>query len=318
MGLAAVPLNHFLTDLHQKDRTPLEALDRNISSLKWKAFGVSALEKICYVALIAIMATILAISYSAIVLTGTMPLVLAAMALAAPIIGVALPKLAMLSQKFSRRVEMESQVRLELKNIEQWKTDDVNGFLEEQGLNPERIPLDALRQLNPDEPLCALLPLIARFNYFQSRAHTLETAIEEAPGKLEEQFAEKEVELGKPIDRQIKQKIRFESRQAAFFKHEYDAMPSLLNAAVLLQIIQTPTTTDLDIDPQSLEIPGVATFAPKPSWSERAFGRTHQPHNDDYLVFHPDLDRDRISLAEIEEHVDNPHNLQLMLFPNAN
>lgn len=316
IAVGNVPLHHFITDLQQTNRSPLKALESNISSLQWKTFALSALEKISYVALIAIMATILSISYSSVVLTGTVSLVIAGMALSTPLIAWGLTKFATLSQQFSRRAEMESQVLLQYKQIENWTTPQINEFLAQQGLNVDRIPTEQLRQINANDPLRAILPLIARYNYFRAKSHEVETRAKNASAELEEAFRKKEAETGQPIDPQIKQKIRFESNDTAWRQHEQEAVPLALNAAVVLQIMQDPTTQDLDVQPQSFDIPRVATCVPK-SFAERMFGRIHQPRNDDYLLFHPGLNRPPLQLQEIEQNIEAPRNLQLLLFPNA-
>jgi hypothetical protein len=309
-----LPLNHFITDLRHASKTPAEVLERKIASLKCKAFLLSALEKISYVALVAIMGTILAISYTAMALTGNLPLLIAGMALSTPLIAWGLTKFTILSNQFSRKAQLESLVLLQMKEIEYWKAPQINQFLVEQRLAPNLIPLDALRQLDPDEPLRPLIPLIARFKLLAARSQEIEDEVNISRAKLEEGFRQKEAEEGKPIDPQVKQKIRYEAQNTASKQHEREAVPMALNAAVLLQIIQDPTQ-NLDVEPFSLDIPGVGTSVPK-TFGERVFGRHDEVVNDDYFTFHPDLHREPLALRPIEQNLQ-PRELRFMLFPNA-
>lgn len=308
------PLNHFITDLRHATKTPAEVLEGKIGVLRCKALALSALEKISYVALIAIMATILAVSYSAVALTGNLPLLLAGMAIATPLIAWGLTKFALLSHQFSRRAQLESLVLLQMKEIEQWRTPEINQFLLEQGLVANRIPLESLRELNAAEPLCALLPLIARFKVLKGRSDEIEAGVNSSRRDLEESFRVKEAADGKPIDPNVKQKIRFEAQNSVWRKHEQEAVPLALNAAVLLQLAQDPTQ-NLEVDPFGLDIPGVGTCVPK-SFAERVFGRHDEAPNDDYFTFHPDLNREPLALRPIEQNLQ-PRDLRFLLFPNA-
>lgn len=309
------PLNHFVTDLHQANRTPVEVLDANIKSLERKAFACSALEKISYVALIAIMAIVFAISYTSTVLTGGLPLLLAGVVLSTPVIAWGVTKFAVMASNFSRMAEMERGVSLQLKQIEQWRGPEITQFLLEQRIAADRIPLDGLRQINRDEPLRALLPLIARFNFLRASSQEIEAVVTHSRAELEAKFREKEAETGRQIDPQIKQKNRFECQETAWRQHEIEAVPLALNAAILLDLIQNPAQQDLDIKPFSLEIPGVGSCVPK-SFAERIFGRNDNIRSDDYVVFHPDLHRDPLSLQAIEQNFE-PRDLRLVLLPNA-
>jgi hypothetical protein len=319
MGVQAVgnlPLNHFVTDLYQENRSPVSVLQENISRLEWKAFGLNALEKICYVALVAIMATILTISYSSVVLTGSLPLIIAGMAFSTPLIAWGLTKFALLSQQASKQIQLETGVLSELRQIENWTTPEISRFLAAQGILTERIPTEALKQLNAADPLRPLLPLIARFNYFRIKSNQIETRAKNALAELEESFRQKEAETHKPIAPEIKQKIRFECQDTAWRQHEQKGAILAINAMVISAILQNPTDQSLDIEPDSFNIPGVGHCVPN-SFAERIFRRTQAPINDDYFFFRPELNKPPVSLKEIEENIDSPRNLQLLLLPNA-
>jgi hypothetical protein len=317
MGVQAAgnqPLTHFITDFQKPNLTPAEVLEKRIGTLNCKSLAFSALEKISYVALIAIMGTILAISYSTVALTGGLPLVIAGMALATPLIAWGLTKFALLSHQFSKRAELERQVFLQLKQIENWRTPEINQFLLEERIVANRIPLESLRELNAGEPLVGLLPLIARFKYLQARSTEVETNVNNSRAELEAAFVAKEAADGKPIDPHVKQKIRFEAQNTAWRQHEHEGVSLVPHASVLLQLIQDPTQ-NLDTDPFSLDIPGIGTCVPK-TFAERVFGRQVEPRNDDYFTFHPDLHREPLTLQTIEQNLQ-ARDLRFVMFPNA-
>lgn len=142
--------------------------------------------------------------------------------------------------------------------------------------------------------------------------------------KLEQGFRDQEARDGHAIDSAIKQKIRFEGMSSNWKDLEWVAIPCAFNAATLLQLIENPGTTNLDVLPMSRLLPGVGACAPR-SYAERMFGKNNQPQNDDYFVFHPDLHRPAITHEAIVQdpiHPErtpdiNPDRLRLLLFPRA-
>ncbi|MGB7979100.1 MAG: hypothetical protein WCF19_08120 [Chlamydiales bacterium] len=308
----SVSLTHFLTDLHQGGSTPSQILKKNVTSIERKAFVFNALEKICYVALLAIMAAIFAVSYTTAVLTPGLTLVMAGMALSTPLIMLSLHPIVKRAQQWSRLAHTERQVYLQLKQIERWDSSQVESFLKEQHVDLKRIPLDHLRRLNPQAPLCALLPLIARFNYYSGRFREIEAGVQKALPAQEAHFAKRETEEGKPADPREKQKIRFESWRTARNQLELNGAPSFLYAEVMRRLLQTPSNRELDIQPEAYQIRTVGLLAPMEP-AARAFHRTYSIPNDDYLLFFDG--RPSLSLSDIERNAGSPHKLQPVLFP---
>lgn len=191
--------------------------------------------------------------------------------------------------------EDEKQVTIELKKIEGWKTPQIEEFLHEQGLVSEQIPMEHLQQLSPEEPLCALLPLIARFNAMKALANK----INDAAQKL---FAHPTTE----------------SRNKGHILFEGQALPTALNAAVMLQMIQNPRM-DIEVkhpdQNHTHEFSGIGRCKAK-YYDQRMFERTLPPIDDDYLVFEPKWNRPPLTRAEIEENMD-PRVLRLKIFVDA-
>lgn len=274
---------------------------------KYKAFALNVLEKISWVAMIAIVATALTIYYSGAVLTGASALGMAGAIIFTPImIGIG-SKCGSMAQFYSKQAVVESKVVEHLEKIAHWKQRKIERFMRGQGLDPAQVPLDALKPLNAEEPLRALLPLIARFKYLKETAEEIERT---ANLCMNEEFANVENEDQRLFNRYI-------SRQNGTELHEFQAIPTAFNAAVLLQMIQTPTEK-LEIEAPhpkiQTKIPNIGICRAKSDYG-RLLARHVEPLNDDYFVFHPDLHRPPITLTEIEQDM-TPQALRLKLFPN--
>ncbi|MBX7067469.1 MAG: hypothetical protein K1X28_09580 [Parachlamydiales bacterium] len=313
---APIALNHFVTDLSKPEQTSFQVLEENITSLENKSMAYNIVEKICYVALLALVATVFAVSYNLLVLTGAAPLAMAGMILVSPILVIAPAKFAQLSKYNAHLAENESKVCLKMRQIENWGTPQIEDFMRAHHLDPARVNRDALGQVNRQDPLKALLPLIARYQVMEERIQELRRNYDEAPGKLEQGFREKEAADGHEIPAGEKQKIRYESQSLNWASLEAEAIPTAFNAATLLQIIENPTTTDLDVLPLSFVLPNVGVCVPR-NYSERMFGKNVQPGNDDYFVFHPDLHRPAISHQQIEDAEMQPHAVRNLLYVRA-
>lgn len=293
-----ISLNHYL----------IESPSQAASSLRRKALSWSVLEKICWVAIVAITAVVLTISYSGIVLTGSLPFVVGGIGVVAIGAAFGVSKFRILSDQYSSQYEIEHGVERELNAIANWTTPQIQQFLQEERLDVNQIPLDALKQKEKDEPLRALLPLIARFKYYKSVAEDLgKKSREDLGGKIEERIRNKEIQDGKPTPEDIKRRIRLINRQIAWERHELGAIPKALEGALLLNLMQMPTL--------ELSLSDLGECRAK-SFEERMFDRIYEPRNDDYFVFHANLNRAKLSLTEIEQNME-PRALRIQLFPGA-
>lgn len=311
-----IPLNHFVTDLSEPGKTSFEVLRGNISSLKLKSMAYSALEKICYVALLALIATVFAVSYNLLVLSGAAPLVMAGMILVSPVLVIAPAKFSQLSNYYSYMAESENRVYNQMRQFENWGTPQIEEFMRGKQLNPALANREALAQVNREEPLKALLPLIARYQVMEDRVTELRRKFREAPAAQEEKWRQDEAQSGQQIPVAVKQKIRYENQDMLWSFLEREAIPTAINAATLLQLIENPTTTDLDVLPMSFVLPNVGICVPK-DYAERMFGKQVQPGNDDYFVFHTDLRRPALSHQQFEDVEMSPRLVRGLLYPRA-
>lgn len=287
------PLNHYLTETSQK----------TISQLERKALFLNIVEKVAWVAFIAIMAAVLTTYYCGYVLTGGTAALMVGLILTTPFIMAFLPKFRNDINRCNAAIETEQKVVAEQAKISHWKTAEVKEFLQTQELNSEEILLDALKQISPDEPLVALLPLIARFNYLKNGAIRI---YDEATKVLNTKTVEKALDPKDPkySDKLLTQiTIRRHTRQIEWQKIEFSAIPIAFEAAEILQIMKDPRHNG------NLESIGVRT--PKP-YDGRMFDSKYED-KDEYFVFN-DSKRAPITFTEIETVKLDPVNLRQRLY----
>jgi hypothetical protein len=284
MPVQSTSLNHYLHEVPKN----------TASRLRCKALALNTLEKISWIAFVAIMATIFTLSYAGMSLTGSLPMILVGMALFSPLLGIGAAQFNACRVRYMRRAEIEEGVAAELSAIAGWGTREIEGFFREHNLRLDRVPLNVLRQKNSAEPLRALLPLIARFRFL----HRLEVDAEMASRNLLTQ-------RGNGAEDEQQRVIRLAIRQFAYKKHELEAIPRGLDAAILLQLIENPN--------MELSVGDIGTFRAKGK-DERQFDRDEG--HDEYFVFHSNLNRRPITLREIDADMA-PRTLRLKLFPSA-
>ncbi len=266
-------LNHYLTEIPEK----------NASELGRKAFTTNVIAKITYAAIVAICATVLAISLFAASASGVLPFILLGLALSTPFLAMGAAKLQGLSINYSYKAEVEKGVAEELKNIQGWKTAEIKEFYQQHGLPLEHLPIEELMKLDEKEPLCALLPLIARFQYLNKKAL-----------EHEERFKANLVFKSDVLQ------LRVDARKNAILKHESEAIPHMIDAAVILQILAQPALQLTRDDLGYIK-----------DFQERSFDRL-LTKNDDFFLFH-DAKRPPLKLSEIENNL-NPDALRQVLF----
>jgi hypothetical protein len=328
MGVQVVgrlPLNQLLYDVP----------DTSARSMGRKALIMNAIEKITWVALISITAAIFTVSYSGLVLTGYLPLVLVGCALSTPILAIGASRLNLLASSYANKTAIEKSVENELKAISHWKEPEIRQFFEDHQLRINRVPVEPLRQKIEREEVAkqaehdsqwknvirrflenhgicvapaavepprqidaftALLPAIARFKYM----HQLHIDIErKSKALLDQQYV---------CDTPIKRNIRRESRNFAHIKHEFEALPKALEAAFLLHIIENPTLQG--------ELKDVGEFRMK-AFDAREQDRQYPPVDDDYFVFNQNVNRPALKLRTDIEANMSPSALRFKLFPRA-
>lgn len=286
---ASPRLNHYFYEVPEK----------TAASLNRKALAFSVLEKISWVAFVAIIAAVFTVSYAGIAMAGNLPLVMVGMALASPILALAASQLHLTASGYAKRAAIEESVAKELRAIADWGPPQIQNFFQENGL---RAGLPHLY------PFSLLLPLIARFKFLDNLRRNLETSSrEKLAHSIERDIAQSEVRLGKPIEENHKRLIRLANRQIAWTQHEHEAIPRALDAAVMLHIIENPTL--------ELGLTDIGQFLAK-TFEERKFDQEFEPRNDDYFRFHPSLNRRPITLAEIEQNME-PSVLRIKLFPRS-
>ena len=110
------------------------------------------------------------------------------------------------------------------------------------------------------------------------------------------------------------QPTRLLERKIGWDKHEQQAIPAALNAAMFLQIIQEPTRLDSTLPGRivikALESGNLVKVNP---YEGRMLDRLFDPPNDDYFIFDNEQHRP-LSLREVEADM-TPQALRLKLYP---
>lgn len=262
-----------------------ENLGKNYFTYNCKSIAYSVLEKITWVAILAIIGVVFTISLAGTVLTGGASLIaFGAIVSSYPL--VALSTYARIqSNHYEELASFEQKVIARLEEIKEWSRPQIEQFLQEEDLQVANIPLEELQRLSPEEPLKALLPLIARFQILQATAAKLAQVYRQA---LYERHENREICL--------------QTRQAAWNCLEKDMLPTAISGAILLQIIQDPSSQlQINYPNGELIFPGVGKVITK-SFEERTFDQIIDK-NDDYLLFPIERDREPLSLEDLN---DNP------------
>ncbi len=283
----ATPLNRHL----------LENPESCARSSERKALAFHLIEKICWVAFLAILASVVFVSYAGVTLTGSMPFALLLTIMISPAFAIGASRCAIIGTIHHKNGQFERGVAHQLQQIAAWEEPQIRQFLLEQHLDVQRIPVEILREFNAQSPLRVLLPLIARFRHLRDVQMQLEGA---AQNTLRQRIAPQ------PLS-ETALKIRSVSVQHAWMVHEFEAFPKGLEAAVLLYLIQNPIVPHLTLS-------DVGTISAK-SLQDRHVARTYAGI-DPYFTFHADLRRNPISLGQLEQNIE-PWALKALLFPRA-
>ncbi len=296
-NLQAVQLNRFVTQVPEKAAASLER----------KAFAVKTLATITTIAIVAIVGAVLAVSLGLGAMTGTLPFIMLGLAIATPFLAMGATKLRMmaggmddsetgwiLGGGFKDQAKIERGVAEELAKISQWTGQEVRQFFADRNWPMDQIPMNALALLNRQDPLKALLPLIARYNFCCRVSDTLQQEFREA---RDQRYNDPHFGHG--------------ARNYMNLVREQTAIPFALDAAVFSQVLRNPTlpiqshTALVRVDARPLDL--------------REMARRYD-QNDTYLLFKDPADPEKfdenrppISLTELELDL-TPEGLRQKLF----
>ncbi len=189
---------------------------------------------------------------------------------------------------------------------------EVKPFFVKEGLDIAQIPqnvLDALSKQNPGKPpLYSLLPLIIRFEYLRdSGINSCNACKEKMSRGIEKDIQKREAELKDqseaPLTEKQKRAYRLAMREHSHEQIEAKALIDLFEATVLRRAIQDPTF--------NLNLADIGYCVPK-TFAERQFDLLYDPKNDDYFVF-KDSKKPSITLTEVMQD-PTPRTLDQKLF----
>ena len=245
------------------------------AKLEQKALAWNVLSKITFVAIAAICAAVLTVSILLSTTTGTLPFILAGLALTTPFLSVAASKLQAKSRALATEAEFERAVANRFMIIQKWDEPKILKFFDDHSIVP-----------NPNVPLTEFLPLIARYETQNSEAN------------IDKITSDMLLESKDAADREI----RLQQRLIGWQILEQRAIPAALNAALILEILSQPTL-------QLRRLADIGSLTQK-SIEERQLDRIYGP-NDDYLVFSEE--RPSLSLCDLVDDL-SPDRLRGLLF----
>lgn len=258
-----------------------EAPEQHVPSLRAKATALKTLAVITNLAVGIITTALLAITLlTTVPLLGPLPLGLIATAI---ICGLSSPKIHQAAKGYAAKARFGERIAQELELIKNWKTPEIKAFFAHHELSLEHLPIESLAQINP-EPLCALLPLIARFNY------------------LDKHFRKEQAKYEKNLETyRADPKLKDVARDIVIRKIE-KACKSKLRAAYLLGVLAKPQTA-----------PAIEAIGFPASLQQRCFesfflGQTN------YFVFNNQAEP---PITQQEMIGQNPDGLCRRLYPNS-
>ena len=275
-----IRLNHYFYEVPRE----------TASKLNCNALKMNVLEKICWVAFAAIIATVFTVSLAGIVLAGHGQLILTGMALASPLLGLAASHFNSLKSQYAKQAAIETGVADQLDQIAHWEAPQIHQFFEDN-----RIIANAVAVAGLEFPT-RFLPLIARFKFVDQLGTELK--------RVSSDLLMRDVPLApeNSLDESQKRFLRLTQRRTGWQKYECEALPLRFQAAAILQIIQYPHSSG------SLADRG---FFVTKAFDERLFDRTRAPVDDDYFCFR---DPNRATITLVEADRVEPRDLRPRLF----
>ena len=158
-----------------------------------------------------------------------------------------------------------------IEQIKHWTSQDVRNFLKSHQILESELPIEELAKVRPDDPLCALLPAIAKYHYWQGQTKAFLLRYKANIQNTAQDPALKTI-----------------GRSQAWSILENKAMPAALQAAFMLQIIRQPGI--------QMQWEQFGRCQPK-TFEQRVFDRWLD-RSDDYFIFNQP-DRPSITLKEL-------------------
>ena len=233
------------------------------NNLKWKALAYKVLEKITFIALAAIMAATVAVSFGVGAGIAGLPTIVFAAVLTSPLLSLALSKAhAKVAQLTSQR-DFASLVAAKQKEISGYSDQRIEKNLLELGIVKNHLRLSDLKEMNNKNPIRALIPVLARFAVYVKEM------------KDAQNQADQGLSFTPQGDIANTEEIQLDARQRGWRTLERRVMPAAMQAALMLQIIQNPQM-------KFTSLSEIGSFRMR-DFDQRVWKQTLD-HNDDYFV----------------------------------
>lgn len=275
MSIASVNnhLSHYVTEIPANKALQLRS----------QAFWHNVAAKVAAVAIVVITAVILLLSTFA-AKTGLLPIALLGLALTTPLLEWARSLASNKSTAFTNKANIEQGVAEKFKEIRLWGDSEIITFFD-----THRLSIGVTQAILDERPLSKLLPLIARFQYWETVAQQQEQIVNTHRDLYQARHSNNTPEA-------------HAAGQIALLTQETQVLPAKLRAAVLLQLIMYPN--------QELELETIGRIE---EISTRATENLLSLGNP-YFAFHMPT-RPGIDAHTIQAPLARPSDLRPLLFP---
>lgn len=243
----------------------------------WQATKMNLISKIALIALVAIAAAVTTVVLFGLTLTGASPYLLVGSLLSTPLLMIASGKAADAAEKARISAGNERGVAAALEELTSHSQDEINSLSWQLSIDPASTPYT-----NEEFNI-----LMARFGFWDKQART---ALEKSNRHIYKEYADSELQKidESKVTPQQASLLRYTIRDTGFRLLENEAIPAMLQTALILQVLINSNL------PPNLE--AIGTLYPKPMayrLSEQIYDQ-----NDVYMTFN-DTSRSPLTTQEI-------------------
>lgn len=274
--MSAIQANFPATTTHYLTSSPAKLASKN----QYIAHLYGTISKVCLVAGLAIATATLTIAITGTLLTGASPFLLLGAILGSPLFMLASQSCSSKAQSAQERAVLENQTVSYLNILSDYSSKEIREIF--SGI-ANCLPTD-------DTSLKERLPLLARYmRSYDSAQISLNQAFRHILKEYPDSYIA-QIDQSEGQDRKIKDQLRFNTRETGYRILEGEALPALLQSALMLELIRNPF--------QNLELRDLGSLHPKPI-AHRITEIFHD-QKEDYFHWN-DLRRPPLSVSQITQ-----------------
>lgn len=193
--------------------------------MKCKAFCYNVLEKITRIAGYVIMGGVFAVSFGLGASVTWLPTALFVGVLLLPVLGIVYYRyLQPKSVEFTAKRDAAVRIGQIYEELQRLNDAEILQRVEQAGIAGNQLPMQTFQQMNPQRPLQALLPVLARLLYWVEF------------NRISNEKVTQEIHAQRPDSAEV-----LDYRRHAYYRLEFEAIPAALNGTVMMQILLQPT-----------------------------------------------------------------------------